>query len=795
MGRAVVYCCKCQTRLTGAEFDQGKAFEAAGVFVCAPCLEKLPPDQKESFRPRSPEPPPAPDAAPRPVRGGSGSRLPRASRQGTPVWLFTVGGMGLLAIVALVMLSLDRSAPPPRPKADPEPPAPPVSAVEPVRPTPEEPRRANRAEPSPVRATPRETPAAAPPPAVSPPPAVPPAPVAPPPAAPPPPPPKLYPPVWEAARPLAAAREYARAVAEIERALPSLKDPAEQAEAAADLDRLRRARAMLGETYDLLARWPAGRKLQAAAFDEKGAARTVDAASTRAGPGWMELKKDKETFVVLAGEILPSSLAEIYKARAKEPDPKGGAAFLFLEGADGAARKLFGADPAESEKVLISSRAPENPARESEARRLFYSAFEAERDLQEGQRRTGCLDRYASLLKDYADTGFVRRNRELIMRRSEPVKEYVFLADDFRPGAGFRPSTAEKVGACWMAAADAREAWMDLEFQAVPDTAYRGWVYAGACCLENFRLALQAEPEASASLKPPSSGFPRSHAPHANAAEPPRWVWVSFALPKGAGGRKKIRLLAERPGAAVAYGMISATRQTAPSDAYMKELRKSQPEAPAAPAREAGLVGLWNFDEGSGTAANDSSGHGHHGKLTDGVSWVPGKIGTALQFDGVKGQVIVPDAPALRLPGDLTICFWMKKVSEPAEFQRLVGKGDATRRNFNVWEHEGPAKNLVFQQFDTSGKSLFWLGTRTGIEPGNWTHVAAVIGGTAVTIYVNGRADATGTRGAGEAATSADPLTFGYGFHGHYPGFLDEVRLYNRALSAPEVQALHERQR
>ncbi|HUV63238.1 MAG TPA: hypothetical protein VMW24_05025, partial [Sedimentisphaerales bacterium] len=48
------------------------------------------------------------------------------------------------------------------------------------------------------------------------------------------------------------------------------------------------------------------------------------------------------------------------------------------------------------------------------------------------------------------------------------------------------------------------------------------------------------------------------------------------------------------------------------------------------------LVGHWKFDEASGTVANDSSGYGNNGTLQNGPIWVPGKISSALQFDGIQ---------------------------------------------------------------------------------------------------------------------------------------------------------------
>ena len=80
--------------------------------------------------------------------------------------------------------------------------------------------------------------------------------------------------------------------------------------------------------------------------------------------------------------------------------------------------------------------------------------------------------------------------------------------------------------------------------------------------------------------------------------------------------------------------------------------------------------------------------------------------------------------------------------------------------------------------------------TTTSLEVGTWYHVAAVVRGTSAYFYINGKLDNSGTRSIA-APTTTDPVTFGYsGWNDHYPGVLDEVLIYNRALSADEIAIL-----
>lgn len=72
-------------------------------------------------------------------------------------------------------------------------------------------------------------------------------------------------------------------------------------------------------------------------------------------------------------------------------------------------------------------------------------------------------------------------------------------------------------------------------------------------------------------------------------------------------------------------------------------------------------VAIWNFDEGSGSVLKDSSGHGHHGAITE-ATWIKGSFGSALRFDG-KGYVKVPDSPELHLQPPYTLGVWFRTTS------------------------------------------------------------------------------------------------------------------------------------
>lgn len=200
---------------------------------------------------------------------------------------------------------------------------------------------------------------------------------------------------------------------------------------------------------------------------------------------------------------------------------------------------------------------------------------------------------------------------------------------------------------------------------------------------------------------------------------------------------------------------------------------------------EATLEGHWTFD---GDPSEDSSMHGRAARV-DGAAKRAGKSGGALQFDGKDDVVVIGHSEDLRFTGDFSIAFWAK-VSKPAEdWVRVVGKGGERDREVGVWI-EPKSGALLLQQYTNAGQEILHVMTTDGTPVDKWFHVAAVVKGGRGTLYVDGREAATGTR-TGEVATGTSSVTFGdAGFHAPLAGFLDDVRIWSRALEPAEIAAL-----
>lgn len=205
---------------------------------------------------------------------------------------------------------------------------------------------------------------------------------------------------------------------------------------------------------------------------------------------------------------------------------------------------------------------------------------------------------------------------------------------------------------------------------------------------------------------------------------------------------------------------------------------------PLASAQEAGLVGHWDFDEGSGTAAADSSPVGNPGTIS-GAVWTQGVEGSALSFDGIDDFVDLGTAP-FGLSGDeMTVAAWFNPTNVEG-YHYLFSRGQYISP-FRLFL-DGSALSFAVQ---TSGASF---PTFPGaVTSGSWNHVAAVIGGGTYTLYLNGQQVAAGALSApGPLAPEQGRALIGSAVPSGNPfeGAIDEVRIYNRALSASEVSAL-----
>lgn len=209
-----------------------------------------------------------------------------------------------------------------------------------------------------------------------------------------------------------------------------------------------------------------------------------------------------------------------------------------------------------------------------------------------------------------------------------------------------------------------------------------------------------------------------------------------------------------------------------------------------------GLVGYWLFNEGAGSLVNDISGHGNHGKLTNmlpnvqGSGWGGGKSGGILQFDGISDYVDCGNDASL----DITDAITIETLVKPellTSIQGIVAR--SYRLNYGMFINNNSKLRFSFTDEDDLGNHII----------GNINMVIDVWQTVSITwnystgdikYYLNGVLKDTKT-----GYTKKLKSTGWYDLHiGHgggserFEGLIDEVRIYNRALSAAEVKMLYE---
>jgi hypothetical protein len=200
---------------------------------------------------------------------------------------------------------------------------------------------------------------------------------------------------------------------------------------------------------------------------------------------------------------------------------------------------------------------------------------------------------------------------------------------------------------------------------------------------------------------------------------------------------------------------------------------------------KAELVGWWRLDEGSGTTAYDSSSNGNDASFEGSPAWVEdGKFGKALKFDGSSDYLAAPDSESLDINADqLSIAAWINGEDWPAA-NHIVRKIADTGTGSIYMIRVQPDTMRVY--LNTSAGETIVQGT-TVLNTNEWYHVGLIYDGAEARIYVNGQLDVS-MNVSGELTQSNNELRIGRGEPaGYFVGMIDDVRLYNHALTESEL--------
>lgn len=197
-------------------------------------------------------------------------------------------------------------------------------------------------------------------------------------------------------------------------------------------------------------------------------------------------------------------------------------------------------------------------------------------------------------------------------------------------------------------------------------------------------------------------------------------------------------------------------------------------------------IAHWKLDDASGSVATDSQG-GFNGTIS-GCSWTTGRIAGGLRLNGSTDYVQIANHYQFQVTHALTVAGWVKAVawSSSADVSTILRKGDTTPMNWALSVTDG-AVEFVLDHYDAStyhGNTVLPLNT--------WVHVAGVWDGVNAHIYVNGVSDATPFAKAAPIGTDTRPIFLGgrTGSTDVTEGVVDDVRFYNRPLTAAEIADL-----
>lgn len=198
----------------------------------------------------------------------------------------------------------------------------------------------------------------------------------------------------------------------------------------------------------------------------------------------------------------------------------------------------------------------------------------------------------------------------------------------------------------------------------------------------------------------------------------------------------------------------------------------------------------------------DASGLGNHGAPFGGPAYGPGMVGQALILDGVDDFVFIPDSPSLNPAAAITLTAWYR----PASF---AGSGNDPIIDKGAFSHDYPYYQyhlgVTGDQYGVSARSFggsaavngnpAGAGTAPGAYTvGQWSHVAATFDGSRIKFYLNGQL-VDDNPAIGSIVPYGRPVLLGRFVNlpqFFLPGAIDEVRIYNRALSAGEIGLMHD---
>jgi len=216
-----------------------------------------------------------------------------------------------------------------------------------------------------------------------------------------------------------------------------------------------------------------------------------------------------------------------------------------------------------------------------------------------------------------------------------------------------------------------------------------------------------------------------------------------------------------------------------------------------------GLIGWWLMNEGTGRTIYDLSGNGNHGTLEGDTHWVAGKYGSCLSFDGDGDYVDVDNNPYQTsniFSSGLSFSVWIKSPFAKDNNRRSIVGGGGANHYYSaggIYVYTGSDYTYVAMEIY---RGDYYTASTDGVinlTSDNWYHIVGVYNSLSnqVEIYLNGVNEVNTS--VSESGTTYDPDNFYIGrnprssFNPTFNGLIDNVMVFDRALSAEEIKALY----
>ncbi|MGJ8672759.1 LamG-like jellyroll fold domain-containing protein [Rubritalea sp.] len=205
-----------------------------------------------------------------------------------------------------------------------------------------------------------------------------------------------------------------------------------------------------------------------------------------------------------------------------------------------------------------------------------------------------------------------------------------------------------------------------------------------------------------------------------------------------------------------------------------------------------GPVASWSMDDGDGSQVADDSGHGYHATLTNGT-WVTGVENSALSFNGTDSAVTLPSSAFSSISDQITISMWVNgDASQAKKDTAFYAEDSSGNRVLNI--HLPWSNGIVYWDAGNTGSQYDRInkGASASEYKDQWNHWAFTKNASTgeMAIYLNGELWHSGTGKARSMAAIANVMLGNDVNNNSYDGMIDEVQVYDVALSASEVSDL-----